>query len=206
MALFLEARGAPSPDEASTRSELARLVERVGQGCPAAKDELVARFGGYLRQVVRRKLDARLRTRFDSLDFVQDVWLSLFETVESGSICTVADLQAYLTRMALNKVIDQRRRGQSRAKQYRRPDVPLEDVEGVALGLLSKEDTASQVAMAEEAYERMRKQIPTRYLRILELRQQGLMFTEIAERLGTNERTVRRVLEKLSPYGRPAAC
>lgn len=49
------------------------LIGRVREGSEDAAWQLVERYGGHIRRTVRRALDPRLRSKFDSLDFVQSV-------------------------------------------------------------------------------------------------------------------------------------
>ena len=54
------------------------LMQRVAEGSEEAARELVERYGGYVRRAVRRTMDSRLRRMFDSLDFAQLAWASVF--------------------------------------------------------------------------------------------------------------------------------
>ena len=53
-------------------------MRRVREGSEDAAWEVFVRYGGYIRRAVRRVLNPKLRSKFDSLDFVQWVWLSFF--------------------------------------------------------------------------------------------------------------------------------
>src|SRR5438552_15677561 len=87
--------------------ELADLVRRLQQGCDEAARELVEKYGPYLLRVVRRRLHPRLRTRFDSADFVQAVWVSFFANrAELRSFQRAEDIVAFLARMAQHKVTE----------------------------------------------------------------------------------------------------
>src|SRR6202022_1858906 len=65
------------------------------------------RYGHHILHVVRRKLHSKLRPKFDSLDFGQDVWASFFaaephdQRFESPSA-----LAAFLAQVARNKVAE----------------------------------------------------------------------------------------------------
>jgi hypothetical protein len=50
------------------------LLEKLNSGDPAAVEKVFLAFEPYLRMVVRKKLSARLRAKFDSMDVVQSVW------------------------------------------------------------------------------------------------------------------------------------
>src|SRR5687768_16029897 len=90
------------------------LLGRVQQGQDGAAEEFVARYGPHVLRAVRRGLHRRLRSKFDSEDFVQAVWASFFgDLCRSEKNVQLDDVIAYLKAMARNKIIDQHRRWQA---------------------------------------------------------------------------------------------
>jgi RNA polymerase sigma factor (sigma-70 family) len=139
-----------------------------------------------------------LRSRFDSLDFLQSVWGSFFHRVKT--VPTEFDdgrhLVAFLARAAKNKVIDEYRRAGSQKGDMRREE-PLWTEGDRPKDLAAQMETASQVAVANEAFTKLRDLVPEERRALLELKAEGLSSREIGERLGISERTVQRVLEEL---------
>src|SRR3954466_15151636 len=108
-------RGHDDHPDRGPGAELRAFLDRIRAGDEAAARELLARYESQIRLVVRRQLPALLRSRFDSLDFIQSVWASFFRRMRSGS-ARFEDpryLAAFLARAARNKVIDQYRRATS---------------------------------------------------------------------------------------------
>src|SRR6188768_2709839 len=64
--------------------ELARFLARIQAGDEEAARELLRRYEAEVRLVVRRQLPRLLRSRFDSLDFLQSVWGSFFRKIQTG--------------------------------------------------------------------------------------------------------------------------
>src|SRR5438045_9603650 len=93
-------------------SELSDFLARIRAGDEAAARELLARYEAEVRLVVRRQLPRLLRSRFDSLDFLQSVWGSFFRRVRTGpaGFEESRHLVAFLARAAKNHAIDQYRR------------------------------------------------------------------------------------------------
>src|SRR6516165_12131416 len=58
--------------------ELRAFLDRIRAGDESAARELLARYEAQVRLVVRRQLPRLLRSRFDSLDFLQSVWATFF--------------------------------------------------------------------------------------------------------------------------------
>jgi len=186
----------PVPD--SDGSDIPGFLRRIANGDQDAARELLTRYEVEVRLVVRRQLPRLLRSRFDSLDFLQSVWGSFFRRVKAGpsEFEDSRHLVAFLARAAKNKVIDEYRRAGSQKGDMHREE-PLWTDGDRARDLPAVADTASQVFAANEAFGRLRELLPEDRHRLLELKAEGLSSREIGERLGISERTVQRVLEDL---------
>ena len=185
------------PDQAPA-SELRAFLDRIRAGDELAARELLARYEAQVRLVVRRQLPRLLRSRFDSLDFLQSVWASFFVRLRAGpeKFEDPRYLVTFLAQVAKNKVVDQYRRALSRKQDIQREE-PL-SVGGLPpRELVADQDTASELAEANEAFGRLRDLLPADRREILGLKVEGLSSREIGERLGLSERTVRRALEDL---------
>jgi RNA polymerase sigma-70 factor (ECF subfamily) len=179
-------------------SDIPAFLARIQAGDEAAARELLCRYEAEVRLVVRRQLPRLLRSRFDSLDFLQSVWGSFFRRVRSGptEFEDSRHLVAFLARAAKNKVIDEYRRAASRKQDMHREE-PLWTDGARPREVAADIDTPSEVAQAREAFSRLRALLPAERQSILELKAEGLSSRDIGERLGISERTVQRVLEEL---------
>jgi RNA polymerase sigma-70 factor (ECF subfamily) len=178
--------------------DISGFLARIQAGDEAAARELLTRYEAEVRLVVRRQLPRLLRSRFDSLDFLQSVWGSFFRRVRSGpaEFEDSRHLVAFLARAAKNKVIDEYRRAASRKQDMHREEPLWTD--GVRPKDLAADiDTPSELAQAREVFVRLRDLLPAERRTILELKAEGLSSRDIGERLGISERTVQRVLEDL---------
>ncbi len=185
----------PSRDHGS---DIAAFLARIQAGDEAAARELLTRYEAEVRLVVRRQLPRLLRSRFDSLDFLQSVWGSFFRRVRSGpaEFEDSRHLVAFLARAAKNKVIDEYRRAASRKQDMHREE-PLWTEGTRPKEVAADIDTPSELAQANEAFVRLSELLPAERRTILELKAEGLSSRDIGERLGISERTVQRVLEDL---------
>jgi RNA polymerase sigma factor (sigma-70 family) len=178
--------------------ELRAFLGRIRAGDEEAARELLTRYEAQVRLVVRRQLPRILRSRFDSLDFLQSVWRSFFRRMQAGpeEFEDPQHLVAFLARAARNKVIDEYRRACS-LKQDKHLEEPLWAEGSRPRELVADTDSPSELAEAREALGRLRDLMPEDRRDILELKVQGLSSQEIGARLGLSERTVRRALEDL---------
>jgi len=173
------------------------LLARIKNGDEDAARELLTRYESKVRMVVRRQLPRLLRSRFDSIDFLQSVWGSFFHRIQTGTndLNEEHNLIAFLAWAARNKVIDEYRRVATQKQDIRREE-SIENQKAQATGLASG-DTPSELAQARETFDRLSRLLPEDRRVILELKAAGYSSSEIGERLGLSERTVQRVLEEL---------
>lgn len=176
-------------------SKFEQLIRRLSLGSDEAAWELIETYGDHIRAVVRRRLNPHLRTRYDSDDFIQAVWLSFVRNPPNPKKFDGSDgFLKWLLRLASNKVIDEVRR--LRTVKHDPKSQPLEEeVEMQAVG--RSRATPSQVAIARESWGDLTRRLNDRDRRIIELRIAGETFREIAEELGCNEKTARRVVDAL---------
>ncbi len=178
--------------------ELRAILDRIRAGDEQAASDLLVRYEAQVRLVVRRQLPKLLRSRFDSLDFLQSVWGSFFRRIHAGPV-EFEDpkyLVAFLARAARNKVIDEYRRAASQKNDIRREE-PIW-VEGLGVrDLPVRLETPSELAEARETFDRLSGLLPEDRRSLLALKADGLTNREVGERLGVSERTVRRVIEGL---------
>src|SRR5205823_8032332 len=98
---------APARREAPTmehsKEEMVRLLDEAAAGSEEAARQLTAQYGTYLHLAVRRWLHRRMRSMFDSVDFVQDVWASFFASgFDRETFTHPAQLINFLQEMARN--------------------------------------------------------------------------------------------------------
>jgi RNA polymerase sigma factor (sigma-70 family) len=193
-----------SADESGQRGrgDIQELLSRIKDGDEGAARELLTRYESKVRLVVRRQLPRLLRSRFDSLDFLQSVWGSFFHKIRTGpnDLDEEQSLITFLAWAARNKVIDEYRRAATQKQ-----DITREQRLGVQTdneACLAVDDTPSQLAEANETYERLRDLLPEGRRVILDLKADGYSCREIGDRIGMSERTVQRVLEDLKDRAR----
>ena len=177
--------------------DIRELLARIKNGDEEAARELLSRYESKVRLVVRRQLPRLLRSRFDSIDFLQSVWGSFFHRIqtESNDLNEEENLIAFLAWAARNKVIDEYRRAATQKQNIHREE-SIEN-RGDRETTLASGDTPSELAQARETFDRLSRLLPEDRRVILELKAAGYSCGEIGDRLGLSERTVQRVLEEL---------
>lgn len=190
--------------------EFKDLMQRVRQNDSHAVGELLRLFEHEIRLVVRHNLPKRLRGRYDSMDFVQSVYQSIVADWVLSPIRefdSQVQILTYLKSTAKNKVLE-RYRQETRMQKY---DITREAGTIIRSGNSSQTETGidepastdpspSQHAIAKDVIDQLTRGRPAVDRVILNLRNEGLTFEEIAERVGLSERSVRRKLNELQSF------
>ncbi len=173
--------------------EFNRLLHEARTGCDPAAREIVDRFTPFMQRVIRRRLNPRLRSVFDSADFSQSVWASFFAMApQKHDFQAPEELVRFLEEVARNKVVEQIRRRLGTRNHRVRREIPLENEDE----LKARSPTASQEAIARERWQQVLQKQPD-HQEIMDCLRGGLSRQAIAQRLGISERTVRRAIRRL---------
>jgi RNA polymerase sigma-70 factor (ECF subfamily) len=180
--------------------DVADLMARAKAGDPAAIRDFLVRFEPEVRMMVRARLPRKLRTQFDSVDFVQAVWQSFFSDlpVDTPEFLKAEHVHGFLAGVVRNKVYEQHRKLTRTAKyniaREQRLYIRRGDRE-VPREVVSPDPSPSQAA---QAIDRLAQLIEGRCpieVRVITLRRDGLTFDEIAARMGVSEKSIRRIIE-----------
>jgi RNA polymerase sigma-70 factor (ECF subfamily) len=177
-----------------TTTPLEALLEKLCSGDVTAAEQVFLAYEPYLRLVVRRMLPASLRRKFDSVDVVHSVWADLLHGFrESGwRFETVAHLRSFLLKATRNRFLDNVRRTRREVASERPVDLAAMQA-GVGQG-----DRPSEIAQANDLWERMLQMCAEAHRPLLDLRRQGCTLEEIARQTGYHPGHVRRIFSDLA--------
>jgi RNA polymerase sigma-70 factor (ECF subfamily) len=183
-----------------TAEPLDSLLERLCHGDAQAAEQVFLAYEPLLRLVVRRHLPERLRPKLDSADVVQSVWADVVQGFRTSGwqFDSPAHLRAFLVKATRNRLNDSLRRHHKALERER----PLGEG-GHEPVVPSRQPRPSEVAQADDVWEKLLSLCPPEHHEVLCLRRQGLQLMEIAQRTGLHEGSVRRILRKLA---RQLAC
>jgi RNA polymerase sigma factor (sigma-70 family) len=175
-------------------SEFHDAINRVCSGSEDAVWDFIEEYGPHIQRVVRNRLHQSLRAKFDSIDFVQMVWASLFADLRRiADFRSAEELISYLVGMARNKVIEECRRRTKfeRYNVYREQSLTESDLSDART--IQRHDTPSQQMIAKERLQKLMGSSP-RDQAIIRMKLTGATYVEIAKAMGMNERTVRQIV------------
>jgi RNA polymerase sigma factor (sigma-70 family) len=171
------------------------LLVKLSNGEDSAAERVFRDYEPLLRAMVRKRLTPSLRTKFDSMDVVQSVWVDLLATYRARG-WQLADrdhLRAFLAKVTYNHFFLHCRKNATALRRER----PMPGTESPAIPA-SEQPRPSQVVQADELWEAILGHCPPTHREILRLKRQGLTLTEIASRTGLHEGSVRRILYELA--------
>lgn len=160
------------------------LIRRLRQGDQQAAFELVKSYESVIRVAVRARLHDPVYNRiFDSMDICQSVMASFFPRAMLGQYDfeEPQQLVALLITMAKCKVSNQIRHYRTQRRNVKR-DLSQNDTG--AEELTGDQPTPSKVIHAKELMDQIRQRLSKEEQQIVELRQQGFQWNEVAERMG----------------------
>src|SRR5262245_47659976 len=148
---------ADARSEAMTADPLDVLLPKLQSGDFEAARQVCCTFEPYLRLVVRRSLPRVLRTKFDSADVVQSVWIDVFTGFREArwQFRCAGQLKAFLVKATRNRLIDHYRRH----RRELRHQWPLKTADDPCTGGWAGPD---EVAEAEELWGQLLRLCPER--------------------------------------------
>jgi len=171
------------------------VLERLIRGEAGAAEEVFQAYEPVLRAMVRRRLTAPLRVKFDSMDVVQSVWADVLDDIrEAGRRFRDREhLRAYLARVTYHHFVNQCRQHRKALERER----PFAGEASSAIPA-SGQPRPSEFAQADELWSTLKDLCPPAHRDLLQLKRQGLPLAEIASRTGLHESSVRRILYDLA--------
>jgi RNA polymerase sigma factor (sigma-70 family) len=173
------------------------LLKGIQEGSEEAARQFLARYGKYIRHVVRRHLLQKLRAKFDSEDFLQDVCASFFSQPPGPEdFSDPAALLDFLGKIARNKVTDAARQRLAWRWDVNRENSLDGSAKLAAEGLATGDPTPSEVAAAEDTCRALAGP-HAHHRQLLHLLRNGYTQEEIARVLGLSVRHVKRLVQQL---------
>jgi RNA polymerase sigma factor (sigma-70 family) len=161
----------------------ADFVRRIRAGDDQAAQELVNRFESLIRREVRLRISgSRVNRVFDSLDVSQSVLANFFARAANGQfeLEHPDQLARLLVTMARNKLVSRVRSERRQIRDIRRVTGQPDALDRVA----DEQPSPSEIVSRKEILERWQALLSDEERQIIDLRNQGLGWDEVAAQLG----------------------
>lgn len=175
------------------------LIRRLRTGDNEAAREIFDRYAARLLLLSRRRIGQRMNSRVDPEDVVQSVFRTFFARMKNDQfdIAKADDLFKLLVRITAHKTLRQIAHHRAAKRDPNLEARQSDDAHEMLLQAMDAEPTAETVVTFMDNLEHFLGKLPQEDRQIVELRLQGYSTEEIAQQLGTYDRKIRRVLERI---------
>jgi RNA polymerase sigma-70 factor (ECF subfamily) len=187
-----------------SRGDDLQLIAEFQAGSESAAQALFDRYCERLMRLAKRRIGQRMTSRVDPEDVVQSAYRTFFTQVKNDefSFHEQDDLFKLLVRLTVHKALRQiayhraaKRNPELEALQSSNPQEFLQQISAESA------TPDMEVALLDE-FEQFMGQLQPLDRDVLQLKLQGYSTVEIAEKLGSYDRKIRRVLERIQELAR----
>ena len=180
-----------------------RLVSLAQGGDESALQQLCGTYGERVLRIVRLRMGAELRSKLQSMDVVQDVFVSALRSLEGFTYQTEGDFLRWLATITENRIRDNLEKFHAHKRNIRKEiplDIPGQTGKDSWLSPVGPVDstTPSIIVSQREEFDRLEKtmeKLPPEYKQVILLAKiEGLSGPELAQRLGKTPGAVRALL------------
>lgn len=175
------------------------LIERCRRGEQDAARVLFDAYVERLLPLARRRISQRLTSRVDPEDIVQSVFRTFFARLKEDKfeIGGQDDLFRLLVRITVHKTLRQIAHHKAAKRDPSQEAGHTDSAQEQMLQLLTHEPTPEATVTFLDQLEHFMGMLPEQDRQILALRMEGFSTEEIAQKIGSYDRKVRRVLERI---------
>ena len=186
-------------NDSAPDSDPLNLVTRWQSGSQTAAQQLFDRYVERLLLLARWHISDRLRPRIDPDDVVQSVFRTFFIRLRNDSFTfdEADDLFKLLARITLHKTLRQVAFHRAARRSPEREIRSNNEDDDTIMQLLDTEPDPETVVEFADHLKVFLSKFSVQEQQIIEMRLQGHTSEEIADKLGTYDRKIRRVLERI---------
>jgi RNA polymerase sigma-70 factor (ECF subfamily) len=174
------------------------LLAQLRAGENGAAAHIFHRFADQLMVLARSQLQSKLQNKLDPEDVLQSVFRSFFRRFQAGQfdLENWDSLWAVLTVMTLHKSGHLQEYYLAARRDVRREETGTDKAIQALNTLCAREPTPEEAACLTDLLEHMLRDLDEGEHRIITMYLQGYNQTEIGEKVGRAERTVRRTVAR----------
>lgn len=182
-----------------------RLVAMAKVGDESALDQLCKAYNERVLRIVRMRMGPELRTKLQSMDLVQDAFISALRDLESFTYKSEGDFMRWISKIAENRIRDNLDKLHAEKRDIRR-EIPLDNYRQADEDSFvrdfepMKSTTPSMIISKREDLDKLEKAIDKlkpEYKEVIILTKiEGLSYKEVAEQLGKSPDAVRMILSR----------
>ena len=181
------------------------LVALAKVGDESALDQLCRVYKERVLRIIRIRMGAELRTKLQSMDLVQDAFISALRGLENFTYKNEGDFMRWISKIAENRIRDNLDKLHADKRDIRR-EIPLDNYRQADKDSFvrnfepMKTTTPSMIISKQEDLDKLEKAIDKlkpEYKEVIILTKiEGLSYKEVAEQLGKSPDAVRMILSR----------
>jgi RNA polymerase sigma-70 factor, ECF subfamily len=174
------------------------LINLWREGDQEAARQIYDRYIEKLLPLARRRLGRRIIGRIDAEDVLQSVFRTFFQRARAGhfQVEDEHDLCKLLVRITVHKTL-RRIAAETAAKRDPHREIGGAESQDRLVELLGREPTPDEAIEFLDQLEHLLRELRPQEREILQLRLQGCTNEEVAKKLGTYDRSIRRTMERI---------
>jgi RNA polymerase sigma-70 factor (ECF subfamily) len=183
------------------------LIADFKAGSEAAARELFDRYCARLMQLARRRIGQRMTSRVDPEDILQSTFRTFFNRLRNDefSFREEDDLFKLLVRLTVRKTLRQITFHRAAKRNPELEAAQAGDDQDLLRQITADEPSPEAAVALVEEFETFMGQLAPLDRQVLALRLQGYSTVEIAERIGSYDRKIRRILNRIETLARGQA-
>ena len=181
-----------------------RLVALAKNGDQTALDRLCKVYNERVLRIIRMRMGPELRTKLESMDLVQDAFISALRSLENFTYENEGDFLRWVSKIAENRLRDNLDKLHADKRDIRQ-EIPLNNMSATQetfVGISGPIDTTtpSIIMSRREELNKLEKamdKLKPEYREVITLTKiEGLSYKEAGQRLGRNADAVRMLLSR----------
>jgi len=181
-----------------------RLLTLVKDGDESALDQLCKAYNERVLRIVRMRMGPELRTKLESMDLVQDAFISALRSLENFTYKNEGDFLRWVSKIAENRLRDNLDKLHADKRDIRK-EIPLNNrstTQDTFVGISGPVDTTtpSLIISRREDLNRLEKamdKLKPEYRQVITLTKiEGLSYKEAGDKLGKGADAVRMLLSR----------
>jgi len=181
------------------------LVSLAKQGDESALNRLCAVYGERVRRIIRIHIGKELRSKMESMDLVQDAFISALRSLESFTYTSEGDFLRWISKIAENRIRDNLDKLHADKRDIRK-EIPLKNNERSSQDSFIRDfapadsTTPSMIISKREELDKLEKamdKLKPEYKEVISLTKiEGLSYEEVGKRLSKSSDAVRMLLAR----------
>lgn len=190
------------PDSKNYKTQ--RLVSLAQSGDEAALGRLCEVYGERIHRILRMRMGQELRSKMESMDLVQDAFISALRSLENFTYQNEGDFLRWLSQIAENRLRDQVEKLHTNKRDIRR-EIPLDNNRQSQDSFVGTHEpfaltTPSMIMSNREDLDKLEKaleKLKPEYKEVIVMAKiEGLTNIEIGKKLGKNPHAVCMLLSR----------